>query len=178
MNDRKKRNSYPGSYQALGIALGVCFGTAIGSSTNNIGLWLPIGMCLGVAIGSSLDLYNNREDMDGIIIKYNREAVCMGDDVDNNIYTIKMPSTSTLGDLMKTIRYGGNGNEWPITNGYEWDIYTNIGKLSRISPQIEKITYYDKDKDILLSTLGINWVYAARDIDEVDVDKLEEIFKE
>ena len=176
MNDRKKRNSYPGSYQALGIALGLCIGTAIGTYTNSIGLWLPIGMCLGVAIGSSLDLYNNREDMDGIIIKYNREAVCMGDDVDNNIYTIKMPSKSTLGDLMKTIRYGGNGNEWPITNGYEWDIYTNIGKLSRISPQIEKITYYDKDKDILLSTLGISWVYAARDIDEVDVDKLEEIF--
>ena len=182
MDDNKNKKNDKGSGLAIGISLGLCIGVAIGIITNNIGLWLPVGLCLGVAFGSAFNASRNGEDaeeyLDKFVIKFNREAVCMGDDVDNKIYQIEMPSSATLGDLMHVVRNGGNGNDWHITSGYEWDIYTNIGKLARISPQTEKVTYYDKNEDIQLSDLGIIWVYVARDIDEVNVDKLEDVFRD
>ena len=112
------------------------------------------------------------------VIKYNREPVCMGDDVYNDIYQIEMSGDATLGDLVHVVRHGGNGNNWCIPSGYEWVIYTNIGKIARISPQTEKVTYYDKSKDAHLTSLDIKWIYAARDIDEVNVDKLEDVFRD
>lgn len=36
---------------ALGISLGMLFGTAIGSINDNIELWLPMGMMFGTALG-------------------------------------------------------------------------------------------------------------------------------
>ena len=42
-----------GEYSGMGLAIGVSIGTAIGVSTNNIGLWLPIGMCIGLALGTA-----------------------------------------------------------------------------------------------------------------------------
>lgn len=37
---------------ALGISLGMLFGSAIGSINDDIELWLPIGVLLGVAFGN------------------------------------------------------------------------------------------------------------------------------
>ena len=182
MDNNKNKKNNNGSGLAIGMSLGLCIGVAVGSITNNIGLWLPVGLCLGVTFGSAFNASRNGEDTekspDKFVIKFNREPVCMGDDVYNDIYQIEMPTDATLGDLMDVVRYGGNGNDWHITSGYEWDVYTNIGKLARISPQTEKVTYYDKNKDIQLSELDIKWVYAARDIDKVDVDRLENVFRD
>lgn len=112
-------------------------------------------------------------------IKYNRMSVCMGDDVCNDIYKIEMPSDATLGDLMDVVEHGGFGNNWPITSGYEWDVYANIGKIARIAPQTEKITYYDdNNKDIQLASLNIQWLFAARKSDTIDPSRLEEIFRD
>ena len=36
---------------ALGISLGMLFGTAIGSINDDIELWLPVGVMFGVAFG-------------------------------------------------------------------------------------------------------------------------------
>ncbi len=36
---------------ALGISLGMLFGTAIGSINDNIEFWLPMGMMFGTALG-------------------------------------------------------------------------------------------------------------------------------
>lgn len=119
-----------------------------------------------------------RNKMKRIVIKFNREAVCMGDDVNNNIYQIGMPGDATLGDLMYVVKEGGCGNDWPVTSGFEWDIYSNIGRIARIPRRTEEIVYYDNNKDMQLSSLDIQWVYAARDIDEVNVDKLEGIFSD
>lgn len=41
-----------------------------------------------------------------------------------------------------------------------------------------KVSYYAYNKDVLLSSLDIKWAYAARDIDEVDINELEIIFND
>lgn len=100
-------------------------------------------MCLGLVIGSM-----GKDDYkESVIINYNRMPVCMGDDVYNGIYEIKMPREATVDDSMNIVKSGGNGNDWPVTSGSEWDIYSNIGRIARISPQTEEISYYDKNKD-------------------------------
>ena len=116
--------------------------------------------------------------MKRIVIKFNRETVCMGDDIYNNIYRIEMPGDAALGDLMYVVKDGGCGNDWPVPSDFEWDIYSNIGRIARIPRRTEEIVYYDYNKDMQLSSLDIQWVYAARDIDEVNVDKLEGIFSD
>ncbi len=175
MNNKPNNNE---DNMAIGMALGLCIGAAIGSITKNIGLWISVGLCLGVAFGSAFSNSDNNEALDNIIIKFNREAVCMGDDIYNDIYKIEMPANAALGDLMNVVRYGGSGNDWHITSGYKWDIYTNIGKIATINPQIEKVIYYEKKKDTLLSDLDIKWIYAAREIDEIDINRLEDIFRD
>ena len=45
-------------------------------------------------------------------ILYNRRALCMGDDVFNGVYRIRMPDDATLGDLVGILLRGGNGNGW------------------------------------------------------------------
>ena len=59
----------------------------------------------------------------------------MGDDAGNGEYTIEMPDSAKLGDLMKVILHGGNGNGWPIpytgANSF-WVIKSNIGNLADI----------------------------------------------
>ena len=49
-----------------------------------------------------------------IRIRFGRRSVCMGDDVNNGIYSIEMPDDATLAELMHVLLYGGNGNTWPI----------------------------------------------------------------
>lgn len=112
------------------------------------------------------------------VIRFNREPVCMADDVYNNIYDIALPDSATLSDLVDSVRYGGHGNDWPITLGYNWDIYTNIGRIAHISPQTERVSYHDQTKDIKLSSLGIRWVYAAIEAGTVDMNRLEDLFKD
>ncbi len=46
----------------IGLAIGMCMGTAIGAATNNIGLWLPVGMCLGLALGTALSDGDDSDD--------------------------------------------------------------------------------------------------------------------
>ena len=47
-----KKNDEKDSSLGKGIALGLCFGAAIGVLTKNIGLWISLGLCLGVAFGN------------------------------------------------------------------------------------------------------------------------------
>ena len=106
------------------------------------------------------------------MIKYCRRSVCMGDDVNNGIYTIEMPDESTLGDLIKVVLYGGNGNTWPIpTTSTCWNIYTNIGKIADIVPEKKSVVYIDLNKNTSLSSLGILWVYGCHE--EVDIKLIE-----
>ena len=44
-----------------------------------------------------------------LIVKYNRRALCAGDDVNNGVYKIEMPDNATLGDLIEILLRGGNG---------------------------------------------------------------------
>lgn len=50
--DGKPDKGKPKDRLALGISLGMLFGTAIGSINDNIELWLPIGVMHGVAFGN------------------------------------------------------------------------------------------------------------------------------
>ena len=102
----------------------------------------------------------------------------MGDDVNNNIYQIGMPGDATVYNLMNIIKSGGNGNEWPTPMGFDWILYSNIGRLAKIYSNKMKIDFYDIAPRTKLSNLGIEWVYAARESDEVNVDKLEGIFSD
>ena len=79
-----------------------------------------------------------RNKMKRIVIKFNRETVCMGDDIYNNIYRIEMPGDAALGDLMYVVKDGGCGNDWPVPSDFEWDIYSNIGRIARISRRTEE----------------------------------------
>lgn len=70
-----------------------------------------------------------------IQLTFHREAVCMGDDVQNGTYHIEMPDDADLGDLMDVILHGGRGNDWPIpfTGAHSyWVIESNIGDLANI----------------------------------------------
>ena len=114
-----------------------------------------------------------------IIIRYNRRSVCMGDDVQNGIYKIEMPSDATLEDLIDILLKGGNGNDWPIPMMSEigWIICSNIGILALVSADKKTIDYSDIAKDTKLSELGINWVFAEREGKSPDIARLSRIFE-
>ena len=101
-------------------------------------------------------------------IMFRRKSVCMGDDVNNGTYTIKMPDSATLGDLLNVVLHGGYGNDWPIPyTGADsfWVIKTNIGKIADIytdSMGEWHIDSCDIGKDTKLSTLDIEWVFGDR----------------
>ena len=54
----KESNSY---WLPIGMCIGISIGTAIGASTNNIGLWLPIGLSIGLCFGAAI---SNGKDKD------------------------------------------------------------------------------------------------------------------
>lgn len=102
-------------------------------------------------------------------IIFRRKSVCMGDDVNNGAYTIKMPDSATLGDLLNVVLHGGNGNDWPIpytgANSF-WVIKTNIGKVADIytdSMGEWHIDYCNIGKNTKLSKLDIEWVFGDRE---------------
>ena len=114
-----------------------------------------------------------------LIIKYNRRALCAGDDVNNGVYKIEMPDNATLGDLIEILLHGGNGNDCPIPLNHDgWDIYSNIGKVADVSPDKKHIEYCDEDGRSLLSALGIEWVFGEYKGDTPDAKTLEWRFKD
>lgn len=109
-----------------------------------------------------------------IEIRFGRRSVSMGDDIYNGIYTIEMPDEATLGDLMRVILDGGNGNTWPIPSTSScWNIYSNIGKLADIAPEKVQIDYVDKGESEPLSSLGIEWVYGGHEEYDLDIAFIE-----
>ena len=54
-NSRKNNHEKEDNYGSEGMALGMCFGTAIASAMKqDIGLGISIGMLLGLAVGTSM----------------------------------------------------------------------------------------------------------------------------
>jgi len=103
-----------------------------------------------------------------ITITFHRKSVCMGDDAGNGEYTIQMPDTATLGDLMKVILHGGNGNDWPIpyTGASSfWVIKSNLGNLADIFTNQEgewQTAYSSYAEKTPLRSLGITWIFSDR----------------
>ena len=107
-------------------------------------------------------------------LTFRRKSVCMGDDAGNGEYTIEMPDTATLGDLMRVILHGGNGNDWPIpytgANSF-WVIKSNIGNLADIFTDTEgewHIACLACTEDTPLNDLGITWAFGDRGLDPAD----------
>ena len=107
-------------------------------------------------------------------LTFRRKSVCMGDDAGNGEYTIEMPDTATLGDLMRVILHGGNGNDWPIpytgANSF-WVIKSNIGNLADIFTDTEgewHIACLACMEDTPLKNLGITWAFGDRGLDPAD----------
>ena len=92
----------------------------------------------------------------------------MGDDAGNGAYTISLPDSSTLGELMQVILHGGCGNDWPIPyTGADshWVIHSNICDLARIDTDHDgnwHISAYCCDAQTPLQALGITWTFGER----------------
>lgn len=56
---RKKRNKSNENYSTEGLALGMCFGVALGSNT---GIGLTLGMLAGFVVGSCIEKKKNDDD--------------------------------------------------------------------------------------------------------------------
>ena len=109
-----------------------------------------------------------------IAIRFGRRSVSMGDDANNGIYTIEMPDEATLGDLMRVILHGGNGNTWPVPGTSTcWNIYSNIGKIADVIPDEKQIDYINKDESEQLSSLGIKWIYCGHEEPDLDIAVIE-----
>ncbi len=108
-----------------------------------------------------------------MIVKYNRRALCMGDDVYNGVYDISMPDDATLADLIFILINGGNGNDWPIpmTSEIGWTVYSNVGKIADVTADKKQIDYLDP-KDAKISELGIVWVFGARSDEDTSAAEL------
>lgn len=113
-----------------------------------------------------------------ITIRFGRRSVCMGDDVNNGIYTIEIPADATLGELVGVVMNGGNGNTWPIpTTSTCWNLYSNIGKIADIIPDKKQIDYViGKDEGEPLSSLGIKWVFGGHEETDLDIAFIEKSF--
>ncbi|MBQ7059106.1 MAG: hypothetical protein IJM83_07370 [Firmicutes bacterium] len=104
-----------------------------------------------------------------IIIKFRRVSVCMGDDAGNGEYTIKLPDSATLGELLHVILHGGNGNDWPIPYtgaNSNWIIQSNIGCLARIYTDGNgewHISDYCYSEQTPLKELGVVWTFGGRE---------------
>lgn len=109
-----------------------------------------------------------------ITIRFGRRSVCMGDDVNNGIYTIEMPADATLGELIGVVMKGGNGNTWPIPiTSTCWNLYSNIGRIADIIPEKKQIDYINRDEEEMLSSLGIEWVYGGHEEKNLDIAFIE-----
>ena len=100
-------------------------------------------------------------------IEFNRESVCMGDDVNAGTYIMEFSKDSKIKDLMQAILHGGNGNTWPVTRvaawREDWKIRTDAGLLAESHAKFGgnwKIQYKDFGEELLLRDTGIEWTYA------------------
>lgn len=112
-----------------------------------------------------------------MIIKYNRRALCMGDDAYNRIYRIEMPDDAALEDLIAVLLRGGNGNDWPIpqTSVIGWTIYSDVGVLADVSADKKRLRFRFP-KETRLSALGLRWVFGARSDESPDASELDRLF--
>ena len=112
-------------------------------------------------------------------ILYNRRALCMGDDVYNGVYRIRMADDAALGDLVGILLRGGNGNDWPIpqTSVIGWTVYSNIGKIADVSADHKRIDFHISEK-ASISELGIKWVFGARADENPSASELTRRFKD
>ncbi len=110
-------------------------------------------------------------------ILYNRRALCMGDDVYNGIYRLRMSEDATLGDLVGVLLRGGNGNDWPIpqTSEIGWTVYSNIGRIADVSADKKRVDYHISE-NAGVSGLGVEWVFGARADETPTASELEGLF--
>ena len=54
MTDEPKEESKP-SMVGTGLALGMCFGVALGSAFDNVGTGLALGLSFGIVFGACMD---------------------------------------------------------------------------------------------------------------------------
>ena len=59
---RKKDAEAKDHYSSEGLALGMCFGVAIGTSVGNTGIGLTLGMLAGLAIGNRIEKKSGRDE--------------------------------------------------------------------------------------------------------------------
>ena len=119
-----------------------------GSDDMTIYIWVPLK--------KTADGDNN-----SIRIRFNRRALCAGDDVNNGIYDIQMPEYAMLSDLIEVLLHGGNGCDWPIPWDHDgWLIYSNIGNIAHVSGDLKRVEYCGVQGSAELSGLGIEWVFG------------------
>ncbi len=103
-----------------------------------------------------------------IEISFNRESVCMGDDIKNDTYMMSFQDNAELRELMRVLVCGGNGNTWPIpgTINEDWKIETNVGDAAILhaNEKGEWICNYLRpfSADKPLKDCRIERVYACR----------------
>ena len=96
-----------------------------------------------------------------ITIRYNRRALCMGDDIYNGVYEIRLPDDAALKDLVSVMMHGGNGNGWPLPQNHGgWVIHTNAGVIAHVSPDQKSVQYCDGDGSTGLAGSGIEWAFG------------------
>lgn len=104
-----------------------------------------------------------------ISIRFGRVSVCAGDDMGNADYTIELPDSAMLGELLNVILHGGCGNDWPIPHTGAnscWVIHSNIGNLAKIitdNDDNRHIIDYCCSEDTPLKNLGIIWTFGDRE---------------
>ncbi len=110
-----------------------------------------------------------------VTLSFRRKSVCMGDDAGSGEYTVEMPDTATLGDLMQVILHGGNGNGRPIPyTGADsfWVVKSNIGNLADIYTDKDgewHIAYPAYADNTPLKPLGIAWIFGDHGLDPSDI---------
>ncbi|MDO4483715.1 MAG: hypothetical protein Q4C54_04580 [Clostridia bacterium] len=97
-----------------------------------------------------------------IQVQYSRTAVGMGDEYMMGIYTITLPESATLSDLINTALDGGHGNDWPIAHVVgdpEWLIESDRGTLASVRATSRRIKYFFPKK-MALNKLGVKEIIA------------------
>ena len=103
-----------------------------------------------------------------IEISFRRQSVCMGDDIQNDVYTMSFQDNAKLRDLMRCIVYGGNGNSWPIpgTTNEDWQVESNIGDVAILHADEKGDWSWSYLKpfsaSVLLKECRIESIYACR----------------
>ena len=102
---------------------------------------------------------------------YDRESVSLGDDAGSGAFTMELPDTAVLGDLMQEILHG-KCRPIPYTGANSfWVIRSESGNLADVytDPEGEwNIVYLTYPEDTPLKPLGLSRVFAGRGLDPKD----------